>query len=92
LALPFGFSLLRLVNTLFDLIYILIMVRVLFSWFRPNPYAPGVNLIYRITEPLLAPFRSILPVGIGLDFSPLLALFFFQVIRNLLVRLLILFF
>lgn len=90
MGVTFSYSLVRLVNTVFDVINILILIRVLLSWVRPNPLAPGINLIYRLTEPLLAPFRGILPVGrVGLDFSPLLALLFFQLLRSLIIRLLL---
>jgi YggT family protein len=82
-----SYSLHWIVNTIFDLIYLLIIVRVLLSWLRPDPYAPGIRLIYQLTEPLLAPFRGLLPMGAGLDFSPLIALLFFQLLRRLLLSL-----
>ncbi|HHW92426.1 MAG TPA: YggT family protein [Firmicutes bacterium] len=75
-----------MVNTIFDLINLLIIIRVLLSWLRPNLYAPGIRLIYKLTEPLLAPFRNLLPMGTpGLDFSPIIALIFFQLLRRLLL-------
>lgn len=89
MAASLSYSLRWLVNTLFDFLYLLIIIRVLLSWLRPDPYAPGIRLIYRLTEPLLAPFRGLLPAGtMGLDFSPLIALIFFQLLRRLLLSLL----
>jgi YggT family protein len=52
---------------------IVLIVRVLMSWIRPDPYHPFVRFIYNITEPVLEPIRRILPTGgIGLDLSPLI--------------------
>ena len=55
----------------------LIIVRALLSWVSPDPFNPIVKFLYAVTEPLLAPFRRIIPGHmIGLDLSPLLALLF----------------
>ena len=78
------------VQTAFDVINFLIIIRVLLSWLRPNTFAPGINFIYQITEPILAPFRSLLPSGgIGVDFSPLLALLVFRFLRQTILGLLL---
>ena len=55
----------------------LIIIRALISWVNPDPFNPIVRFIYAVTEPLLAPFRRIIPGNmIGIDFSPILALIF----------------
>ncbi|BDG60739.1 YggT family protein [Caldinitratiruptor microaerophilus] len=61
----------------------LITIRVLMSWFRPRSwnrqtqwFFRAEEAVWRLTEPLLAPFRNLLPTGgIGLDFSPIIAIF-----------------
>jgi YggT family protein len=54
---------------------LLIFVRAILSWF-PNidPRNPLVDFLYQVTEPLLAPIRSIMPRTM-LDFSPMIASF-----------------
>jgi YggT family protein len=53
----------------------LIIIRALISWVNPDPYNPIVQFLYKTTEPLLQPFRRILPMyNVGIDFSPILAL------------------
>lgn len=61
-----------------------ILVSVLLSWVSPSPYNPVVQTIYGISEPLLMPFRRIIPTIAGLDVSPFAALLCFQIIGGLL--------
>ena len=58
----------------------IIIGRAIISWVSPDPSNPIVQTIYGISEPLLAPFRRIIPHIGGLDISPILALLCFQVI------------
>jgi YggT family protein len=62
---------------------VIIVVGALLSWVSPDPSNPIVRTIYGISEPLLAPFRRIIPHIAGLDLSPILALLCFQVIGGL---------
>jgi len=73
------------VNLLFTLLNLAILARVLLSWVRVNPYHPAVELLYRITEPILAPLRRVIP-SIGMvDISPVIALILLQIIQEVLV-------
>ncbi|MGQ9653764.1 MAG: YggT family protein [Thermodesulfobacteriota bacterium] len=62
---------------------LLIIVGALLSWVSPDRTNPIVQAIYGISEPLLAPFRRIVPHLGGLDISPVLALLAFQVLGGL---------
>ena len=65
----------------------LIIIRALISWVNPDPYNPIVQILYKTTEPLLAPFRRFLPMyGVGLDISPIFALIFIWFLKLFLVR------
>ena len=59
---------------------LVILIGALLSWVSPDPYNPVVQAIYGISEPLLAPFRRIIPNIGGLDISPILALFCFHIL------------
>jgi YggT family protein len=61
-----------------------ILVSVFLSWVSPSPYNPVVQTIYGISEPLLMPFRRIIPPIAGLDVSPVVALLCFQFIGGFL--------
>ncbi|MFT5369861.1 MAG: YggT family protein [Candidatus Latescibacterota bacterium] len=64
----------RLLHTLLSLYGYIIIIRAVLSWFNPNPYSPPVQFIMKITEPVLAPLRQILPDMGGIDLSPLAAM------------------
>lgn len=65
----------------------LIIVRALISWVNPDPYNPIVQFLYKTTEPMLSPFRRIIPMyGVGLDLSPIAALLFIWFLKLFLVR------
>lgn len=51
---------------------IIVIARALISWVSPDPYNPIVNLIYRVTEPVLRYVQKIIPPIGGIDFSPFL--------------------
>ena len=68
-------------------IYILLLiVRAVVSWFPIDPYSSLYRFLVKVTEPILAPIRSILPET-GIDFSPILAILLIQIIVNILSRL-----
>lgn len=63
-------------------IYIwIIIIRALISWVNPDPYNPIVQILYRVTDPVLVPVRNRMPDFGGIDISPivvLLVIFFLQ--------------
>ena len=71
---------------LIDLYTIVVLATVILSWIRLSPGNPLSQLLHRLTEPVLAPARRIIPPLGGLDLSPLLVLIALQAIRSLLVR------
>ncbi|MEI6863589.1 MAG: YggT family protein, partial [Candidatus Omnitrophota bacterium] len=53
----------------------------------PDPYNPIVSFINTVTEPLLAPFRKIIPsYKIGIDLSPIFALLFIWFLKLFVVN------
>lgn len=53
----------------------LIVARTLMSWVSPDPSNPIVQLIYALTEPVMAPFRRIIPPLGFIDLSPIILIF-----------------
>ena len=53
---------------------VLIIVRIAVSWIGLSPWHPLVHWLRIIVDPILAPFRRILPTFSGIDFSPILAI------------------
>jgi len=78
------FSFLRI---LLDVLRLTIFLRVLMSWVMPGQVNPVTNLLFHITEPMLAPLRRIIPrVGV-FDLSPIAALIILWVIGIFIARL-----
>ena len=65
------------VNTYLIAMVIMIVV----SWVAPGSHHPAVRLVYQITEPVMAPVRSLLPAMGGLDFSPIVVFIVINVIQ-----------
>jgi YggT family protein len=59
-----------IVGLAFEVMMWLIVIRCILSFVRHNPYQPIIRFIYDITEPIMAPFRRLLPTAGGIDFSP----------------------
>lgn len=73
----------QIIRVVVQIEVILIFVRVLLSWFPGiPPWHPMVRLLVAFTDPVLIPFRRILPTIGGLDFSPIVALILLQVVGN----------
>lgn len=77
---------------LIQVVEIVVIIRIILSWVVPifglnNGF---VYFIFRITDPLLKPFRVILPIGKmgGIDFSPVLLFFVLQIVQTILMKLL----
>ena len=75
----------RLLEVVLEVYFWIIIVRALLSWVNPDRYNPIVQFLYRVTEPVLRPIRRRLPMGIGLDFSPLVVILAIKVLQWFLV-------
>ena len=53
----------------------IIIARALISWVNPDPWNPIVQFLERATEPVLAPIRRMIGWRMGIDLSPLIAIF-----------------
>lgn len=81
-------SLALLFNMVFNILYFLLVVRIIISWFQVDPYNEIVQVLYRITDPILRPFRR-LPLQIGMiDFTPIVAFIALSFLNNLVVGIL----
>jgi YggT family protein len=77
-----------LVAQLLYLYTLAIFARAILSFFpmRPgSPIAPVAQFLYRITEPVLAPVRRVLPSMGGLDLSPLVVILGIQILTGILL-------
>lgn len=83
----FIFAVATMANYLLTIMNWLIIIRALLSWVNPDPYNTVVRFLYKVTDPLLAPFRRIVPAyAMGIDFSPIFALLTIWFLQLFLVK------
>jgi YggT family protein len=71
------------VNILFNVLLFAILGRVLISWIDPMGNMRVTQILREITEPILAPIRSVLPNLGMIDLSPLVAMLLIQLLHSL---------
>lgn len=82
----FFIALAKVLDIIIPLAYWLVIIRAVLSWFNPDPYNFLVQLLHKTTEPILSPFRRIIPVyNMGIDLSPILAILVLVFLRYFLV-------
>jgi YggT family protein len=67
-------SVLELIKLSLLLFTFAIIIRIVLSWLAPGTYNPTTALITNLTEPILRPFRRMLPAFGGFDLSPIFAI------------------
>jgi YggT family protein len=77
-------GLVQILDIFFRLFDLLILARILLSWVQLDPQHPIVQTIYRLTEPILAPIRRLLPQTGMFDLSPLVAIIGAMILQTLL--------
>ena len=81
-----NFLLFQVIDMVFNLLQIIIIVRVVLSWISHNPSNQFIQIIYQISEPILKPIREILPLaGRGFDLSPVVAFFLLGLLKKILL-------
>ena len=76
-----------LVSWTFTILKVALLVRVVSSWLPVSPYSRWVAWSYRLSDPILAPLRRIVPNLGMLDITPILAYFLLNIIESLLFNL-----
>ena len=80
-----------IVCSLIQLYVLVLVVRVVMSWFPISPNGPAetvAGFLYMVTDPVLVPLRRLLPPvrmgAMALDLSPIVAFFALTVLRGIL--------
>ncbi len=64
----------------------LIILRAIVSWFvAPHSTHSVVELLKKLTDPVLEPVRSVLPATGGVDLSPLIVLIGLELVKRILI-------
>ena len=79
-------SLIGLGSQVLDLLFFAILASIVLSWLAPQTKHPGAYLLHQLTEPVMAPVRSMLPNLGGLDFSPILVFIMINLVDMLVIQ------
>jgi YggT family protein len=72
-------------SLLIQILTLAIFLRVLLSWVDPLANMRVTQIMRDITEPMLAPIRSLMPQTMMFDFSPIIAALLLQALGRLLL-------
>jgi YggT family protein len=61
-----------------NLFFFVILIKIILSWVAPHTHNPATALLSTLSEPILRPFRRIIPPVGGLDISPIFAIVLLQ--------------
>lgn len=82
-------SITAIVNDIFNIYFWVIIVRIFLTWIPSiNWYSQPYRFLALISDIVLNPFRRIIPAMGGIDFSPIVALLFLQILQFAVVRML----
>lgn len=80
--------LIQLINIISQFIILLVIVKVILSYFM-DPYHPLRRMLDGVVEPMLDPIRRVVPLIGMFDFSPLILIILVQILSSVLIRFLI---
>ena len=66
---------------LINLYFFILIAMIIISWVAPGSRHPAIELIWQVSEPVMAPVRSLLPNMGGIYFSPILLFIIINVVQ-----------
>lgn len=82
-----GQVLYQTINYFFNIVSLLIFARIILSWFPNLQSNQLAQMVFGITEPILAPFKRLIPATGMMDFSPMVAIIALIVLQQILLTL-----
>ncbi len=76
-----AWSVVGVIALLLRIYFFALLGMIILSWIAPGTANPAAYLMFQITEPVMAPFRRMLPAMGGMDFSPILVFILINIIQ-----------
>ena len=78
----------HILDVLLNILYWLMLIRVLISWVNPDPGNAIVQFLYKTTDPILEPIRRRLPLNfrLGIDISPIIVFLLIIFLKSFLIK------
>ncbi len=82
------YAVVQTLHTVMNLYIWIVIISALLSFVRPDPHNPVVQILHRLTEPVLNFIRQKMPFVVfsGVDLSPLVVILGLQLIDNFMMR------
>ena len=82
------YAIVQTLHTVINLYIWIVIIAALLSFVRPDPHNPIVQVLYRLTEPVMGFIRRKMPFVVlsGIDLSPLVVILGLQLIDNFMMR------
>ncbi|HEY9189772.1 MAG TPA: YggT family protein [Sulfurovum sp.] len=82
------YAIVQTLHTVINLYIWIVIIAALLSFVRPDPYNPIVQVLNRLTEPVMGFIRRKMPFVVlsGIDLSPLVVILGLQLIDNFMMR------
>jgi YggT family protein len=74
-------AMLGVVALLVQFYFFALLATIILSWVAQGSRHPAILLLYQVTEPIMAPFRKLLPAMGGMDFSPIIVFILINMIQ-----------
>lgn len=72
------------IGIIINIYFVTILAMIIVSWVAPGSYNPAILLLHQLTEPVMKPFRKIIPPLGGLDLSPIFVFLAINVLQIIL--------
>ncbi len=77
-------SLIGICSLVLNFYFLAIIGSIIMSWISQGAYHPAAAILHQLTEPVMAPFRKLIPPVGGLDLSPILVFLMINVLEVIL--------
>jgi YggT family protein len=81
ISLMLAWSVIAVIGLVVKIYFFALLGMIILSWIAPGSSNPAAYLMYQITEPVMAPFRRLLPPMGGLDLSPILLFILINIVQ-----------
>ena len=75
------------IGLLINIYFFAILATIIVSWVAPGSYNPAILILHQLTEPVMKPFRNLIPPIGGLDLSPIFVFLAINVLQIVLSHL-----
>lgn len=82
------YALVQTIHSVINIYIWIVIISALLSFVRPDPYNPVVQILNRLTEPVMSFIRAKMPFVVfsGMDLSPLVVILGLQLVDNFMMR------